>query len=59
MNLQEQINLANPGDTISIPDGERCIGNFIINKPLTIMGGAGSTIIAPPGHAGTDWKYLP
>lgn len=46
MNLQEQINLAKAGDTITIPDGESAIGNFIINKSLNIVGGAGSKIIA-------------
>lgn len=47
MNLQEQINIATPGATITIPDNETCIGSFVINKPLNITGGVGSKIIAP------------
>jgi hypothetical protein len=47
MNLQERINLANPGDTITIPDGDVSTGNFTINKSLNIVGGVGSRIISP------------
>src|SRR5688572_18139639 len=55
MDLQHTINTASSGATIQIPDNERCIGNFIIDKPLTIVGGVGSTILAPTGHSETDW----
>ena len=47
INLQEQINLANPGDTITIPDGETATGNFTINKSLNIVGGERSKIVTP------------
>lgn len=47
MNLQEQINTAVPSATITIPDNERCIGNFIISKPLTIVGGVNNSILTP------------
>ena len=47
MNLQERINLANPGDTITIPDGDVSTGNFTINKPLNIIGGPGTKIVSP------------
>lgn len=47
MNLQEQINIAIPGATIKIPDGEVVTGNFTINKSLNIVGGPGSKIVTP------------
>lgn len=40
MTLQEQINIASAGATIALPDGSEHVGNFVINKPLTITGKA-------------------
>lgn len=50
MDLQLAINTASAGATIQIPDNERCVGNFIVNKPLTIVGGINSTILAGAGN---------
>lgn len=36
--LQELINTATSGATITLPDNSEHIGNFVINKPLTITG---------------------
>lgn len=50
MDLQAAINTASSGATLQIPDNERCIGNFVIDKPLTIVGGINSTILAGMGN---------
>src|SRR5688572_28188249 len=43
--LQEQINIATPGSTITLPDGSEHVGNFVIDKSLTLQGKA--RIVAP------------
>jgi hypothetical protein len=50
MDLQLAINAATPGATIQIPDNERCVGNFVIDKALTIIGGVDSKILAAMGN---------
>lgn len=47
MDLQHEINIAVPGATIQIPDNERCVGSFTIDKPLTIHGGLNSSVLTP------------
>lgn len=51
--LQELINSAAPGATITLPDNSEHVGNFVISKSLTIVGGAGTRILAPPAHSAT------
>lgn len=49
--LQELINTATPGATISLPDGSEHVGNFVINKPLTITANPANRarlVSAPP-----------
>lgn len=55
MTLQEQINAASSGATISLPDGSEHVGNFTVAKPLTIQGkaiirspNAGPAVDIPP-----------
>lgn len=40
MTLQEQINAAVSGAVITLPDGSEHVGNFVVNKSLTIQGKA-------------------
>ena len=56
MDLQAAINTAVPGSTIRIPDNERCVGNFVTDKPITLEGGPGSSIYSPNAMPAFDIK---
>lgn len=52
MTLQEQINSASSGATITLPDGSEHVGNFIFPRSITIQGKA--TLITPNAAPAID-----
>ena len=47
--LQDIVNVSNPGDTIFLNDDEvYYIGSTVLDKPITIIGGEGSVLVPDP-----------